>query len=70
MSWNGATDVAEWRVLTGSSPDRLAVTTRVPWRGFETAVALPPSAGYVAVEAHHDGGNALDRSKTVEIPKG
>jgi hypothetical protein len=70
MSWNGATDVAEWRVLTGSSPDRLAVTTRVPWRGFETAVALPPSAGYVAVEALDDGGNALDRSKTVEIPKG
>jgi outer membrane protein assembly factor BamB len=50
VSWNGATEVAYWQLLTGPSTKELAAKTTVAKRGFETAVALPAS-GYVAIAA-------------------
>ena len=43
-SWNGATDVASWRVLAGRAPSTLSVVARAPRSGFETAIALPAGA--------------------------
>jgi len=40
-SWNGATQVASWRVLAGSSIDRMAVVATHAKSGFETAIAVP-----------------------------
>jgi hypothetical protein len=52
-SWNGATGVASWRVLAGSSPTSVKPLSATPRTGFETAIALPAgsSAPYVAVQA-------------------
>ena len=40
-SWNGATEVASWRVLAGPSAARLTVVARAAKSGFETAIPLP-----------------------------
>lgn len=61
-SWNGATEVSRWRVLSGPSAERLTASPAVPRTGFETEVKLPPGAAYVAVEALDRNGNVLRRS--------
>ena len=61
-SWNGATEVSRWRVLSGPDPDRLSASPPVPRTGFETAAPVPPGAAYVAVEALDRDGNTLRRS--------
>jgi hypothetical protein len=52
-SWNGATEVASWRVLGGASPASLTPVGSAPKSGFETAIALPRAAvgSYVQVQA-------------------
>jgi hypothetical protein len=52
-SWNGATEVASWRVLGGASPASLTPAGGAPKSGFETAIALPRAAigSYVQVQA-------------------
>lgn len=57
-SWNGATDVATWRVLAGARAGSLAPVASVPRTGFETAITAHTSARYVAVQA-------LDRTGAV-----
>jgi hypothetical protein len=51
VSWNGATEVAYWQLLTGPLMGKLTAKTTVPKRGFETAIPLPSGSGYVAVAA-------------------
>jgi hypothetical protein len=58
VSWNGATDVASWRVLAGASPSALKPAATAAKTGFETAIALPTAAPYVAVQAL-DGAGAV-----------
>ena len=67
-SWNGATEVASWRVLAGSSPEALAPVAAAPKRGFETAIAIPGSVSghYVAVQALNSAGAAIGVSATVK----
>jgi hypothetical protein len=67
-SWNGATEVASWRVLAGSSPDALAPVAAAPKHGFETAIAIPASVSghYVAVQALNSAGAAIGVSATVK----
>jgi hypothetical protein len=40
-SWNGATDVAAWRVLSGGSPRTFRAVAEAPRSGFETPVRVP-----------------------------
>jgi hypothetical protein len=61
-SWNGATEVASWRVLAGAAPDALAVAAVAPRSGFETAIPAPGGAQYVAVQALDAGGQVLGSS--------
>jgi Arylsulfotransferase (ASST) len=65
-SWNGATEVASWRVLAGSSPTALAPVASAPKAGFETAIAMPApaSARYVAVQALNGAGAVIGVSAT------
>jgi Arylsulfotransferase (ASST) len=62
-SWNGATQVAAWRVLAGSRA-RLQAVAQAPRAGFETAIALPRSVAgaYLAVQALDAGGRVLAAS--------
>jgi hypothetical protein len=56
MSWNGATNVAGWRIYAGPTRTALKYVMSVSKRGFESKAAIP-AAAYVqvqAVDAHHD----------------
>ena len=44
-SWNGATNVARWRVLAGRTPRHLAIVATKARSGFETAIGLKSSYG-------------------------
>ena len=61
-SWNGATQVASWRVLGGHSPNALGWVSVSPSRGFETAINLRFSMRYFAVQALDASGQPLGTS--------
>ena len=46
-SWNGATEVVSWRILTGPSPSSLQAGASVPKRGFETGIPVSGAPPYV-----------------------
>jgi hypothetical protein len=58
-SWNGATEIARWRFLAGSSARDLRRARVVARRGFETAVGLPGRPRYVAAVALDRAGRPL-----------
>lgn len=66
MSWNGATGVASWRVLAGSSRNHLAPAADVKRSGFETNVTLPGSVAYVQAQALGATGKLLASSNIVK----
>ncbi|TWH72219.1 arylsulfotransferase family protein [Modestobacter roseus] len=59
VSWNGATEVAAWRVVTGEDEESAVAGDPVPRTGFETAVPLDGDPAYVAVEALDADGGVL-----------
>ena len=63
-SWNGATTVSSWRVLSGPAATRLRPTRSVPKRGFETSTQIT-AAKYVAVQALDGRGRVLATSTPV-----
>ncbi len=65
-SWNGATNVASWRVLAGAGPSALTPVATAARTGFETALATPAAAPYVAVQALDAAGAVLGTSKTIK----
>ncbi len=66
VSWNGATNVARWQLMAGSSPNKLTVlgspTTRT---GFETDIATTTSQRYLAVRALGSSGQTLATSAAI-----
>jgi hypothetical protein len=66
-SWNGATDVASWRVLAGSSPDALIPRATMPFTGFESSITFPDAYSYVAVQALGSTGQLLGTSQAVRV---
>ena len=64
VSWNGATDVASWRV----HPDRGPASTW-PRRHFETAITLDGRAGSVVVQALDASGAVLGSSARVPVAR-
>jgi hypothetical protein len=66
-SWNGSTDVAAWRLLTGSSPTGLAEARVVARQGFETALPLPARTAYAAAAALDASGAELARTAAVAV---
>lgn len=68
VSWNGATTVAQWRLLAGSSSHTLAPVAVVPRGGFETAIALSSaSSRYLAAQALDANGRVLETSLAVSL---
>jgi hypothetical protein len=67
VSWNGATQVAEWRILGGSTPHALKPLKTRPWSGFETAIDVHGAPRYLAVEALRHG-RVLGRSAVASRP--
>jgi hypothetical protein len=66
-SWNGATDVASWRVLAGSSPPKLAPAATVVKTRLETAIRIRGAQRYVAVQPIDAQGATLATSHTVAV---
>lgn len=62
-SWNGDTEVRHWRVLTGSSRDRLSDGALVTRNGFETTITVHGQPPYVAVAGLDASGRELGRSE-------
>ena len=58
-SWNGATEVASWRVLEGASAAKLTSVAQAPREGFETAIAAPAAGTYLAIQALGAEGQVL-----------
>lgn len=67
VSWNGATEVAEW-VLYEANADGsdLKRLKKVPRRGFETRIMYPEYARRVVIEALDRKGQPIGRSKLVQ----
>jgi hypothetical protein len=63
-SWNGATDVASWRVLTGATTTSLSAADSAPRSGFETAVGAARAAAgsYLQVQALNAAGVVIGAS--------
>ncbi|MGH2843499.1 MAG: arylsulfotransferase family protein, partial [Solirubrobacteraceae bacterium] len=65
-SWNGATEVATWRLNAGRSPDALNTIAVAPRAGFETVIPVGAGEGRyfeaAALDAH---GHVLGRTRTV-----
>ncbi|WP_344939864.1 arylsulfotransferase family protein [Actinomadura miaoliensis] len=61
--WNGATGVARWRILAGSSRTDLRPVAQAAWDGFDTVAALPSGAAsgtrFVKAEALDAGGRVI-----------
>lgn len=67
VSWNGATAVSAWRLLTGPSASSLSAQAPVRRSGFETVIRARPRSACAAVEALDAGGAPLGRSATIAL---
>ena len=68
-SWNGATTVATWQLLTGTSAAHMTAVSTTPRSGFETTIPAPTAAFY-EVRALSASGRVLGTSKTVQPTSG
>jgi hypothetical protein len=66
VSWNGATEVASWRVLAGASPATLATVATAAKTGFQTTISAPSAGPYVTVQALDGSGAVIGASATVK----
>jgi len=66
-SWNGATEVATWEVLAGSSPHQLESVGSFPRDGFETAMLVRTAEPYVVVRAKHRSGQVLGATGPINL---
>jgi hypothetical protein len=62
-SWNGATEVARWRLVSGGK-----TVAEADRRGFETALELPKDVNTVSAQAVDDDGHVLGTSAEAAIP--
>jgi Arylsulfotransferase (ASST) len=67
VSWNGATEVVSWRVLSGKGRSSLTSVGSGHRSGFETALAVQDGGPYYAVQGLDSGGHVLGTSGTVKI---
>ncbi len=66
-SWNGANDVASWKVLAGDTATALTVVASAKRTGFETAIPVSGRPAYVAVRALDVAGQTLGESQAVAL---
>lgn len=62
ISWNGATNVAQWRLLAGNDEGSATEQAVVDKDGFETRIPAPHDAPYIAVQALDASGEVLGAS--------
>lgn len=62
VSWNGATQVRSWRVLSGRSLHAVATVRK---RGFQTTIGVPSGTGVFQVQALNAQGKVIGTSKVL-----
>ena len=67
VSWNGATEVAAWRLESGPRASALRAGDAVQRHGFETALAVPHGMKWARAVALDAAGNELRRSHLVRV---
>jgi hypothetical protein len=66
VSWNGATEVAAWRIWAGKSSRKLKVVAKkVTKAGFETAKTIKSAGPIVKVQALNKKGRVIGTSRAV-----
>jgi Arylsulfotransferase (ASST) len=64
-AWNGATDVASWRVLAGDSRAALAPAAAAAWTDVETEIGFGGRPRFVRVQALNAAGRVIGTSAIV-----
>ena len=62
-SWNGATQVASWRLLAGSRSSRLVPAASAPRSGFETTIPVPGGDSTFQLQALDAAGKVIGTSR-------
>jgi hypothetical protein len=67
-SWNGATQVAKWKVLAGKKAGSVTKAAgEASWAGFETPITASNAGPYFEVQALDSHGHVLATSKVVKL---
>ena len=67
-SWNGATQVASWRVLAGTSSEPVVPAITAPKTGFETPINIQSGYSVFRVQALDARGRLLGTSAPFTVP--
>jgi hypothetical protein len=67
VSWNGATNVAQWIVQSGDDPAHMEKAGEAGWEDFETRIHIDGSPKYVRVKALSAGGSVLGDTVTITV---
>jgi hypothetical protein len=62
VSWNGATEIASWRIDAGAHPKALKPVGTSPWAGFETSIVIDSEGPSFQAIALDSDGKELGRS--------
>jgi hypothetical protein len=65
-SWNGATNIASWKVLAGSAASTLTTVATTAKHGFETTITIHTAAPMIAVAALGASGSTLATSAAIK----
>jgi hypothetical protein len=66
-SWNGATEIASWRVDAGANASSLKPVQAAPRSGFETAIPIAVGKSYASVTALDASGKVLGTSQAIPL---
>jgi hypothetical protein len=66
-SWNGATDVATWRLAAGATKTALQPVRIAPKKAFETKLQLPRGARWARADALDTHGKVVGRSPLARV---
>jgi hypothetical protein len=69
-SWNGATNIASWKVLAGSAASTLTTVATTAKHGFETTITIHTAAPMIAVAALDASGSTLATSAAIKLTGG
>ena len=65
VSWNGATEIAGWRIDAGAKASALTTVGTSPWTGFETTIIVDSAGPSFQAVALDSNGNELGSSDVV-----
>jgi hypothetical protein len=66
-SWNGATQVASWRLLGGADQSNLTPIGDAAWADFDTKLVFKATPGFVQVQALDAAGDVIGESAVTSL---